>query len=110
MVVRFVHADRGNVSRLVAARVATLTQSRSVLVVSARLPASLLCQELERAGADVGRVFILDVSSHSIAARPVDPEHEAYLSGPGMLELITKRTQQIIRAKAERPVTVVTDD
>jgi hypothetical protein len=94
---------------LVVARVAALAQSRSVLVVSARLAAPKLRAELEAAGVDMARVFVLDVTSH-VQPSSRDPEHEAYVPGPSMLELIAKRTQQIIRAKAERPATVLTDD
>lgn len=110
MAVRFVHVEQGPVAPLVAARVAVLTQTRSVLVVAARLPAPVLRQDLEHAGADLSRVFILDATSHRVGAKPADPEHEAYVPGPAMLELIAKRAEQVIRAKAERPVAVVIDD
>lgn len=110
MAVRFVHAERGQVGRAVRARVNVLAQTRSVLVISARWAAPVMRRELEAEGVDLAHVFILDVTSHGIAPVPKDPDHEAYLPGPGMLELITKRTQQIIRAKAERAVTVLVDD
>lgn len=110
MVVRFIHMERGRVAEGVRARVALLTQTRSVLVICARLPAPVLRRELEAEGVDLARVFFLDVTSHAIPPHSRDPEHEAYLPGPAMLELITKRAEQIVRAKAERPATVLTDD
>lgn len=110
MAVRFVHAERGHIGRAVRARAALLAQTRSVLVVSARLPAPVLRRELADEGVDLARIFVLDVTSHGIAPTGHDPEHEAYLPGPGMLELITKRATQIIRAKAERDATVLVDD
>jgi hypothetical protein len=110
MVVRFLHVERGRVGEGVRARVAALAQTRSVLVVSARLAAPVLRRELEAEGVDLSRVFILDVTSHAIPPASRDPEHEAYLPGPAMLELITKRAEQVVRSKAERPATVLTDD
>ena len=107
---RLVHADPGQVGPAVVARVAVLAQTRSVLVVSARLPGPALRRELEAGGVDLSRVFILDVTSHGMHPRPGDPEHEAYVTGPAMLELIAKRAAQIVRAKAERPATIVVDD
>lgn len=110
MAVRLVHAEPGQVGHSVAARAAVLTQSRSLLIVSARLSGPVLRRDLEHAGVDMARVFILDVTSHGLHPSQRDPEHEAYVPGPAMLELIAKRTDQILRAKAERPATVLTDD
>lgn len=110
MAVRLVHAEPGHVGPAVVARVAVLAQTRSVLVISARLSAPALRRDLEAGGVDLSRVFILDVTSHGLHPRPNDPEHEAFVPGPAMLELIAKRSEQILRAKAERPATVLIDD
>jgi hypothetical protein len=108
--VRLVHAEPGHVGASVVARAAALAQTRSVLIVSARLPGPVLRRALDAAGADLARIFVLDVTSHGLPPSRHDPEHEAYVPGPAMLELIAKRTEQIIRAKAERPATVLVDD
>lgn len=110
MTVRLLHAEPGRVAHSVAARAAWLSQTRSVLVVSARRSGPALRREFEAAGVDLTRVFILDVTSHGLTASSRDPEHEAFVPGPAMLELIAKRAQQVIRAKAERPATVLVDD
>lgn len=108
--VRLVHAEAGQVGRSVAGRAALLTQTRSVLIVSARLPSPALRRELEAAGADLARVFIIDVTSHGLHTTARDPDHEAHVPGPALLELIAKRSEQVLRAKAERPATVLIDD
>src|SRR5688572_29853278 len=95
--VRLVHAEPRRVGESVAARAATLTQTRSLLIVSARLSGPVLRRDLEAAGVDMARVFILDVTSHGLYPGARDPEHEASVSGPALLELIAKRTDQIIR-------------
>jgi hypothetical protein len=110
MAVRLVYAEPGQVGASVVARAALLAQSRSVLIVSARLAAPVLRRELVAAEVDMTRVFLLDVTSHGLHPATRDPEHEAYVPGPAMLELIAKRSEQIIQAKAERAVTVLVDD
>jgi hypothetical protein len=110
MAVRLVHTEPGQVGRSVAARAAALTQTRSVLAVSARLTGAALRREFEAAGVDLARLFVLDVTSHGIQPATRDPAHEAYVPGPAMLELIAKRIEQVLRVRAERPATVLVDD
>ena len=110
MVARLVLLPARGPWEALARRVALLSRSRSVLVVTVRLPRDAARRQLEEAGADLAHVFLLDVAAQPLGAPVADPEHEAMVPNPSLLELITARTAAIVRSKAERPATVVVDD
>lgn len=91
-------------------RLRELTKNRSVLIVACRRPLALLRQDFARAAIPTANIFILDVTTSATEGPNLDPEHEAFLFSPVLLETIAKRAQVIIRARAVRPATVVVDD
>ncbi len=94
-------------SRLLLEQVARHVQGlhdadRSVLLITASHPAPVLLRQLQQAGVNLDRVFILDaVGSRSGVERTHDPEHLMYLPGPTQLELMAMRADKVIRQKAE---------
>jgi hypothetical protein len=107
---RVVQSTEERLPAAAAARIAHLSRDRSVLVVAVREPLPLLRQRLTDAGADLNRVFILDTVTDYLSGQVQDPEHEAYVYNPALLETIALRATRIIRAKADWPPTVVVDD
>lgn len=93
-----------------AARVRSLTEERSILIVSSRRPMHAIRKELEAAGVNLAHVFIVDTVTDELAAVVKDPEHEAFVPNASLLELIASRVRRIIVDKAERPATIIVDD
>lgn len=110
MVARLVVLPETKPHEAYSAHVAKLSQTRSTLVVACRRPMALLKGEFAAAGARMDHLFILDVTPGDLQPRVSDPEHEAVVTNPALLELIAAKIDKIVRAKAERQATIVVDD
>lgn len=83
-------------------------EGRSVLIVTASHPASVMVRHFTAAGVNLARVFVIDaVGSRAGVERSTDLEHLMYVPGPTQLELIAMRAEKIIRQKAQGPPTVL---
>jgi hypothetical protein len=92
-------------AELVRARIA---KDRSVLIVTASLPAGRFFEHFQDRGVDINRVFVVDaVSSRSGLDVKGDPERVHFVPAPTLLELIAKRAEKIIRTKAQGPPHIV---
>lgn len=85
-----------------------IEKNRSVLVVTASLPAGALFEHFQDHGVDTNRVFIVDaVSSRGGMDVHGDPEHVHFIPAPTLLELLAARVEKIIKAKAQGPPHII---
>jgi hypothetical protein len=85
-----------------------IAKDRSVLIVTASLPAGKFFEHFQDRGVDINRVFVVDaVSSRSGMDVRGDPEHVHFVPAPTLLELIAKRAEKIIKTKAQGPPHVI---
>lgn len=80
-----------------------------VLLVTARVPGTVLLQRLPELGVDLGSLVVLDVVSPPGATSP-DPEHLQYVAGPSLLELLTLRGEKVIWRRRRERTRVATFD
>lgn len=103
MVSRLVHVPMEGALDALAEHVrGRIAKDRSVLIVTASLPAGRFFEHFQDRGIDINRVFVVDaVSSRSGMDVRGDPERVHYVPAPTLLELIAKRAEKIIRTKAQ---------
>ena len=83
-------------------------RNRSVLIVTASLPAGRFFDHFQDRGVDINRVFVVDaVSSRSGMDVHGDPERVHFVPAPTLLELIAKRAEKIIKTKAQGPPHII---
>lgn len=87
-----------------------IARNKSVLIVAAKASSGVIFGRLQDRGVDIRRVFIVDAVQSGTAKPEADPDHVHFVSGPNLLELIAKRTERIIRTKAEGPAHVIVYD
>lgn len=96
---------------LIAERVKGLiARNKSVLIVATRHPASAIFERFKEKGVDITRVFVVDAVQSGMNLNMDDPNHVHQVSAPTLLELIAKRTERIIRTKAQGPPHVIVYD
>lgn len=85
-----------------------IAKNRSVLIVTASLPAGKFFEHFQDHDVDINRVFIVDaVSSRAGMDVKGDPEHVHFIPAPTLLELIATRVEKIIKAKAQGPPHII---
>lgn len=85
-----------------------IAKDRSVLIVTASLPAGTFFEHFQDRGVDVNRVFVIDaVSSRGGMDVRGDPERVHFVPAPTLLELIAKRADRIVRTKAQGPPHII---
>lgn len=109
MASRLLHVPmRGGLDALADHVRGLIGRNRSVLIVTASLPAGRFFEHFQDRGVDINRVFVVDaVSSRSGMDVRGDPERVHYVPAPTLLELIAKRSEKIIKAKAQGPPHVI---
>lgn len=108
MTIRLVHLPEENPYGALLARMAAISKDQRVLVVEVRKPGGPLRRRLEEAEANLDHIHILDATGTSGSSVP--EQNVTLVDGPHLLELIEKRTQQLLRHKIEGDSTVVLDD
>jgi hypothetical protein len=110
VVVRIIQLPSASPLEAYYQRVALLARDRSVLIVACRQPLAMMRPELSSAGVNLDHVFVADVVTDQLSVKHRDPEHELFLHNPSLLELIARRVDLIVKAKAARPSSVIVDD
>lgn len=108
MTIRLVHLPEENPYQALVKRMAHISKQQRVLVVEVRKPGGPLRKRLLEAEADLDAVHILDATGAAHHGEPND--HVTIVDGPHLLELIEKRTQQLLKHKMVGDSTVVLDD
>lgn len=86
----------------------SIEKNRSVLVVTASLPAGAFFEHFQDHCVDTNRIFIVDaVSSRGGMDVHGDPEHVHFIPAPTLLELIAARVEKIIKTKAQGPPHII---
>jgi hypothetical protein len=109
MVSRLLHLPmQGGLDALAEHVRGRIAKNRSVLIVTASLPAGEFFESFQDRAVDINRVFIVDaVSSRSGMDVRGDPERVHYVPAPTLLELIAKRAEKIIKTKAQGPPHII---
>jgi hypothetical protein len=109
MVSRLLHLPmQGGLDALADHVRALIGRNRSVLIVTASLPAGKFFEHFQDRGVDINRVFVVDaISSRGGMDVRGDPERVHFVPAPTLLELIAKRADKIIRAKAQGPPHII---
>lgn len=109
MASRLLHLPlRGGLDALAEHVRARIARDRSILIVTASLPAGRFFEHFQDRGVDINRVFVVDaVSSRSGMDVRGDPERVHYVPAPTLLELIAKRVEKIVRSKAQGPPHII---
>lgn len=109
MVSRLLHLPmQGGLDALAEHVRGRIAKDRSVLIVTASLPAGKFFEHFQDRGVDINRVFVVDaVSSRSGMDVRGDPERVHFVPAPTLLELIAKRADRIIRTKAQGPPHII---
>lgn len=109
MVSRLLHVPMQGGLDALADHVRTLIgRNRSVLIVTASLPAGRIFDHFQDKGVDINRVFVVDaVSSRGGMDVRGDPERVHFVPAPTLLELIAKRSEKIIKTKAQGPPHII---
>ncbi|MEK6975906.1 MAG: hypothetical protein AABY18_06145 [Candidatus Thermoplasmatota archaeon] len=109
MVSRLLHVPmQGGLDALAELVRGRIAKDRSVLIVTASLPAGKFFEHFQDRGVDINRVFVVDaVSSRSGMDVRGDPEHVHFVPAPTLLELIAKRAEKIIKTKAQGPPHII---
>lgn len=109
MVSRLLHLPmQGGLDALAEHVRGRIAKDRSVLIVTASLPASKFFEHFQDRNVDINRVFVVDaVSSRSGMDVRGDPERVHFVPAPTLLELIAKRVDRIVRTKAQGPPHII---
>ena len=109
MVSRLLHLPvQGGLDALAEFVRGRIAKNRSVLIVTASLPAGQFFEHFQDRAVDINRVFVVDaVSSRSGMDVRGDPERVHYIPAPTLLELIAKRAEKIVKTKAQGPPHII---